>query len=174
MKNSVGISLQLWKKTCRCVEIQNRTCLVHEFKHDCTTMLSTTPIGNHASTYAHTKKKTSLNNEQQKCVLIDIIIHMFLHYFCLLRSTCCRQVGMCIDWWIFAMPYSFSCIFSSYLTLAHHSIYIFMLTTSPCWWIFLNVFINKLLLATTTGKQCSTILLLTWTNMLPTWHFLYY
>ena len=80
MKNSVGISLQLWKKTCRCVEIQNRTCLVHEFKHDCTTVLSTTPIGNHASTYAHTKK-TSLNNEQQKCVLIDIIIHMFLHFF---------------------------------------------------------------------------------------------
>ena len=72
---------------------------------------------------------------------------------------------MCIDWWIFAMPYLFSCIVSSYLTLAHNFIYIFMLTTSPCWWIFLNVFINKLLLATTTGKQCSTILLLTWTDV---------
>ena len=69
------------KKTPCCVKIQNRTCLVHEFKHDCTTVLSTTPIGNHASTYAHTPKKTSLKNEQQKCVLIDIIIHMFLHYF---------------------------------------------------------------------------------------------
>ena len=64
--------------------------------------------------------------------------------------------------------------FSSYLTLAHHFIYIFMLTTSPCWWIFWIVFISKLFLATTTGKQCSTILLLTWTNMLPTWYFLYY
>ena len=59
----------------------------------------------------HTQKKTSLNNEQQKCVLIDIIIHMFLHYFFFWQSTCCRRVGMCIDWWIFAMPYSFSCIF---------------------------------------------------------------
>ena len=68
------------KKTCRCVEIQNRTCLVHEFKHDCTTVLSTTSIGNYASTYAK-NKKTSLKNEQQKYVLIDIIIHMFLHYF---------------------------------------------------------------------------------------------
>ena len=68
----------------------------------------------------------------------------------------------------------FLAFFFSYLTLAHHSVYIFMLTTSSCWWIFLNVFINKLLLATTTGKQCSTILLLTWKKMLPTWHFRYY
>ena len=29
----------------------------------------------------HTQKRTSLKNKQEKCVLIDIIIHMFLHYF---------------------------------------------------------------------------------------------
>ena len=173
MKNSVGISLQLWKKTCRCVEIQNRTCLVHEFKHDCATVLSTISIKNHASTYAKNKKKrlSKMNNKNMCWLTLSFTCSCIIF---LLQSTCCRQVGMCINWWIFAMPYSFSCIFSSYLTLAHHSIYIFMLTTSPCWWIFLNVFINELLLATATSKQCSTILLLTWTNMLPTWHFLYY
>ena len=109
MKNSVGISLQLWKKTCRCVEIQNRTCLVHEFKHDCTTVLSTTPIENHASTYAHTKKNVSQQWTTKMCV--DWHYHSHVLAFFFLQSTCCRQVGMCIDWWIFAMPYSFSCIF---------------------------------------------------------------
>ena len=162
MKNSVGISLQLWKKTCRCVEIQNRTCLVHEFKHDCTTVLSTTPIGNHASTYAHTKK-TSLKNEHQKCVLIDIIIHIFLRYFYLFIAKHMLSSSSDVYWLMNICHALFIFLhFSSYLTHAHHSIYIFMLTTSPCWWISLNVFINKLLLATTTGKQCSTILLLTW------------
>ena len=37
--------------------------------------------------------------------------------------------------------------FSSYLTHAHHSIYIFMLTTSPCWWIsWMYLLINSSLL----------------------------
>ena len=39
------------------------------------------------------KKKTSLKNEQQKYVLIDIIIHMFLHYlFCALIFLCKAHV----------------------------------------------------------------------------------
>ena len=125
-------------------------------------------------THTQKKKRLSKMNNKNVCWLTLSFTFSCAIVIYLLQSTCCRRAGMCIDWWIFAMPYSFSCIFSSYLTLAHHSIYIFMLTTSPCWWIFLNVFINELLLATTTGKQCSTILLLTWTNMLPTWHFLYY
>ena len=85
MKNSVGISLQLWKKTCRCVEIQNRTCLVHEFKHDCTTVLSTTWIGNHASKYK--KKRLSKINNKNVCWLLlsftcsCIILFLFV-FFC--------------------------------------------------------------------------------------------
>ena len=144
MKNSVGISLQLWKKTCRCVEIQNRTCLVHEFKHDCTTVLSTTPIGNHASTYAHTKKKrlSKMNNKN--------VCWLTLSFTCsciCLQSTCCRQVRMCIDWWIFAMPYSFSCIFlrtwlmliipfissCSQLLHAGEFSWMYLLITPPCY-----------------------------------------
>ena len=85
MKKSVRISLQLWKKTCRCVEIQNRTCLVHEFKHDCTTVLSTTPIGNHASTYAHTKKNVSQKWTTKICVDWHYHSHVLaLFLFCAL------------------------------------------------------------------------------------------
>ena len=128
-------------------------------------------------THTH-KKKTSLKNEQQKCVLIDIIIHMFLHYFFFSFSFFAKHMLSSSGnvYWFMKICHALFIFlpFFLYLTLAHHSVYIFMLTTSPCWWIFLNVFINKLLLATTTGKQCSTILLLTWTNMLPTWHFLNY
>ena len=108
MKNSVGISLQLWKKR----------AAVWKFEIERVSFMSSNTTAQRCYQQphlkimlrrTHTQKKTSLNNEQQKCVLIDIIIHMFLHFF--LQSTCCRQVGMCIDWWIFAMPYSFSCIF---------------------------------------------------------------
>ena len=155
MKNSVGISLQLWKKTCRCVEIQNRTCLVHEFKHDCTTVLSTTPL-KIMLRRTRTQKKTSLKNEQRKYVLIDIIIHMFLHYFYFALSFFAKHMLSSsgnVYWFMNICHALFIFLhFSSYLPLAPHSIYIFMLTTSPCWWFFLNVFINQLLLATTTGK----------------------
>ena len=123
-------------------------------------------------THTH-KKKTSFKNEQQNVCWLTLsftcscIIFFFLAKHMLSSSwDVYWLMNICHALFIFLH-------FSSYLTHAHHSIYIFMLTTSPCRWIFLNVFINRVLLATT-GKQCSTILLLTWTNMLPTWHFLYY
>ena len=173
MKNSVGISLQLWKKR----------AAVWKFEIERVSFMNSNTTAQRCYQQpqleimlrrTHTQKKTFLNNEQQKCVLIDIIIHIFLRYFYLFIAKHMLSSSGDVYWLMNICHALFIFLhFSSYLTHAHHSIYIFMLTTSPCRWIFLNVFINRVLLATT-GKQCSTILLLTWTNMLPTWHFLYY
>ena len=122
MKNSVGISLQLWKKTCRCVEIQNRTCLVHEFKHDCTTLLSTTPIGNHASTYAHTQKK---NVSQKWTTKICVDWHYHSHVLACFFFVAKHMLSSSGDvYWLMNICHVLFIFlhFSSYLTLAHHFI----------------------------------------------------
>ena len=165
------------KKTCRCVEIQNRTCLVHEFKHDCTTVLSTTPIGNHASTYAQ-KKNVSQKWTTKICVDWHYHSHVLaLFLFCALFFFAKHMLSssgnvywfmnICHALFIF-LPFFFVPDSCSSFRLYLHAHNFSMLVN------FFECIINKLLLATTTGKQCSTILLLTWTNMLPTWHFLYY
>ena len=61
-------------------------------------------------THTH-KKKTSFKNEQQNVCWLTLSFTCSCIIFFFWQSTCCRRVGMCIDWWIFAMPYSFSCIF---------------------------------------------------------------
>ena len=104
------------------------------------------------------KKRLSKMNNKNVCWLTlsftcSCIIFFFAKHMLSSSGDVYWLMNICYALFIFLH-------FSSYLTHAHIFIYIFMLTTSPCWWIFLNVFINKLLLATTTGKQCSTILLL--------------
>ena len=50
-------------------------------------------------------------NKKNVCWLTLSFTFSCAIFIYLLQSTCCRRAGMCIDWWIFAMPYSFSCIF---------------------------------------------------------------
>ena len=172
MKNSVGIFLQLWKKR----------AAVWKFKIECVSFMNSNTNAQRCyqepqlkimlrRTHTHKKKRLSKMNNKNVCWLtlsFTCSCIFFAKHMLSSSGDVYWLMNICHALFIF-LPFLFS-----YLTLAHHSVYIFMLTTSPCWWIFLNVFINRLLLATTTGKQCSTILLLTWTNMLPTWHFLYY
>ena len=174
MKNSVGISLQLWKKraalwTFKIERVSfmnsNKTAQRCYQQSQLKIMLRRT----------HTqKKRLSKMNTKNVCWLTLSFTFSCAIFIYLLQSTCCRRAGMCIDWWIFAMPYSFSCIFLRtwlMLIIPFISSCSQLLHAGEFLWMYLLINSSSLQqLANNVPRYC----FLLEKNMLPTWHFLYY